>query len=63
MKSSLQSGLRIQSVNPSGSGGVTTVDIAEYGMRSYNSQTKYGWGHDDGGIFYTKNGADTYVYS
>ena len=63
MKSSLQNGFRVQSVNPSGSGGVTTVDIAEYGMSSYNSQTKYGWGHDSGGIFYTKNGVDTYVYS
>jgi len=63
MKSSLQNGFRIQSINPSGSGGVTTVDIAEYGMSSYNSQTKYGWGHDSGGIFYTKNGVDTYVYT
>lgn len=61
LKSSLMNGFRIQSVNPSGSGGVTTMDIAEYGMVVYNSQNHNGFGSDSGGFFKTINDVKTYL--
>lgn len=61
LKSSLMNGFRIQSVNPSGSGGVTTVDIAEYGVTVYNSQTQSGFGNDAGGFFKTVSDVKTYL--